>query len=110
VNLSEYLAQADNQHSQQGNPHVRCNALGKTTKSLNCRLTPIQAIEAARHLLQKAQLILDEGIEDAVVHVWNVGENSEVLHFGLYEARKGPRRKKGPRAGSAETARSDKQE
>ena len=99
MQLSEFLVQKDNLHAQQGNPSVRCNALGKTAKSFNCYLKPSQAIEFARHLLQKAQLILDSSTEDAVVHVWNVGEDNESVSFGLNTARKGHRQKKGRRAG-----------
>lgn len=93
MKLSEFLADADNPHSEQGNPSVKCNALYKKSKSFNCYLTATQAIQHAQHLLQKAQLILDHGLEDAVVQVWNSGVNSEILSCGLTERRKGPRRK-----------------
>ncbi len=91
--LDEYLASEHNLDAQQGNPSVRCNAIYKTSKSFNCNLTPTQAIEFARYLLQKAQLILDANIEDAVVQVWNAG-NSTTLSFGLTKAVKRHRRKK----------------
>jgi hypothetical protein len=107
MQLSEYLAKEENLHAQQGNPSVRCNALSKTGKSFNCYLKPAEAIEFARHLLQKAQLILDGHIDDAVVHVWNVGEDSESLSFGLNTARKGKRRKKSRQAGSRNAASPD---
>ena len=94
MQLSEFLSSDDNEHAQQGNPAVKCNALYKTKDNINCLLTASQAIEFARHLLQKAQLILDSEIEDAVVHLWNQGEHNEKLFFGLTKARKGPRRKK----------------
>ena len=94
VKLSEFLAQPDNPHSQEGNPRVQCNALYKTRKNFNCYLTASQAIRLARYLLEKAQLILDNGIEDAVVHAWNKDENNEKLYLGLNEARKGKRREK----------------
>jgi len=99
MRLDEYLDQEDNLHDRQGNPSVRCNSLGKTRNSFNCYLKPAQAIEFARHLLLKAQLILDEGIEDAVVHVWNVGADKETISFGLTHARKGRRRKRRNRVG-----------
>lgn len=102
MKLSDFLAQEGNLHAQQGNPSVKCNALGKTAKSFNCYLKPVQAIELARHLLLKAQLILDAGIEDGVVHVWNVGEQNESLSFGLNQARKRSRRKKAPHVGSGD--------
>jgi hypothetical protein len=73
---------------------VECNALYKTKENVNCYLTPSQAMEFARHLLEKAQLNLDYKISDAVVQVWNQGEDNEKLYFGLIEGRKGPRRKK----------------
>jgi hypothetical protein len=102
MHLSEYQAQKGNRYAQEGNPSVRCNALSKTRKSVNVYLKPVQAIEFARHLLQKAQLVLQENIEDAVVQVWNVGEDNESLSIGLTQARKGRRRKKGQGAGSAD--------
>lgn len=114
MKLSEYLAQVGNQHTQQGNPHIKCDALYKTAKSLNCHLTPTQAIEFARCLLQKAQLILENNIEDANVQVWTAGEHKKSLYFGLTVAskaqqhkkashrKKGPRRKKGSGAGSTD--------
>ncbi|HJT77458.1 MAG TPA: hypothetical protein VJ739_09680 [Gemmataceae bacterium] len=95
MQLSEYLAQPGNSHAEQGNPHVECNALYKRRENFNCYLTASQAIECARHLLEKAQLILDNGIDDAVVQVWNKGEHNEKLYFGLTEARKGRRRNTG---------------
>jgi len=94
MQLSDYLAREENEHSEQGNPSVVCNAFYKTKENVNCYLTPGQAIEFARHLLEKAQLMLDHNIEDAVVQVWNQGEHNEKLYFGLTKARKGARRKK----------------
>jgi hypothetical protein len=91
MKLSDYLIQ----NGKPPNPSLQSNALYKTRKSFNCNLTPAQAIEFARHLLGKAQLILDNYIEDAVVQVWNGGEDNESISFGLIEARKGKRRKKG---------------
>ena len=46
--LSDFLAQKDNAHSEQGNPVVACNALYKTEENFNCYLTPSQAIALAR--------------------------------------------------------------
>lgn len=91
--LAEFLSEESNPHSKHGNPHVNCNALYKTRTNINCYLTASQAIEHARHLLEKAQLLLDNDVEDGVVHVWNQGESSERLNVGLNQARKGPRRK-----------------
>lgn len=92
--LSEFLARQEEQGDKEGNPHIQCNAFYKTGKTINCYLTPSQAVEFARHLLSKAQLILDNNIEDSVVQIWNKGEANERLYFGLTKARKGPRRKK----------------
>jgi hypothetical protein len=94
MKLKDFLARAGNRHKEEGNPHVTCNALYKKANNFNCLLTPSQAIQHAQQLLQKAQLILDEGIEDAAVHVWCVGPTSERLNCGLNQARKGGRRKK----------------
>lgn len=94
MKLSDYNSQPENLHAKQGNPSVHCNALSKTGKSFNCYLKPGEAIEVARNLLLKAQLILDSHISDGVVHLWNVGKNNESLSFGLNTARKGPRRKR----------------
>jgi len=90
--IAEFLADKENSHKKQGNPVVRCNALWKKADNLNCLLTPPQAIALARNLLQKAQLILDENLEDAAVHVWNTGKDNEKLRCGLNKRRKGPRK------------------
>ena len=94
--LSDFCKQKDNLHSKQGNPVVACNALYKAEDNVNCYLTPAQAIALARNLLQKAQLILDEKIEDAAVHMWNKGKYNEKLYCGLNIARKGPRKTSKP--------------
>lgn len=92
--LSEFLADPENEHTMQGNPRVKCNALHKTGKSYNCYLTATEAIEHAQHLLLKAQLILERDIKDAIVHVWNTEAGGEKLFVGLNHARKGSRRKR----------------
>jgi hypothetical protein len=98
--LSDFLADKGNTHKEQGNPVVACNALYKAEENFNCYLTPAQAITLARNLLQKAQLILDKKLDDAVVHLWNKGEANEKLYCGLNQGRKGPRKGgKKPRAG-----------
>ena len=51
--------------------------------------------------LQKACLILDEGLDDAVVHVWNVGAANETLFCGLTKERRGGRRKRATAKGKA---------
>lgn len=94
MTLEDFLADESNKHSDGGNPHVACNALYKTRQNLNCYLTASQAIQLARHLLEKAQILIDEGIDDAVVQVWNQGETNERIYLGLTKARKGPRRQK----------------
>lgn len=94
MKLDDFFAQDTNEHSKARNPSVKCNAIYKTKHNLNCYLTASQAIEYARHLLEKAQVIMDHKLEDAVVQVWNQGENNEKLYFGLTKARKGSRRKK----------------
>lgn len=95
--LTLLKSDADSQ-TVKDNPSVKCNALSKTDKSLNIQLTPGQAIEFARHLLQKAQLLIDRDVEDGTVQVWCVGVDSEAVSFGLMPARKGPRRKKAAKA------------
>ena len=52
---------------------MACNALYKNANNFNCYLTPPQAIALAQHLVQKAQLILDENLADAAVQLWNKG-------------------------------------
>jgi hypothetical protein len=84
--LHEFKADKDNEHRQQGNPKVLCNAVYKTEDSFNCYLTPSQAITLARHLLMKAQLLLDREIEDGAVQVWNTGPGNRVIRCGLVEA------------------------
>lgn len=92
VQLSDFLAQADADHPARSNPVVACNALYKNATSFNCYLTPVEAITLAQHLTQKAQLILDEGLVDAAIQLWNKGAASERLYCGLIKARKGPRK------------------
>ncbi len=94
MKLSVYRANPDNRHKREGNPSVKCNAVYKKAGSLNCYLKTIQAIQLARNLLQKAQLILDEGLDDAVVQLWNAGPTSETLSCGIEKERKGGRRKR----------------
>lgn len=94
MHLDDYLAREGDADPARRNPGVTCNALSKTKTSFNCNLTPSQAITLARHLLHKAQVILDESLEDAVVQLWNVGPDSERLSCGLTRVRKGARRKK----------------
>lgn len=92
TSLTEFLSQPKNAHSEQGNPVVTCNALYKAVENFNCYLTVAQAITLARNLLQKAQLIVDEKLDDAVVHLWNKGKANEKLYCGLNQGRKGPRK------------------
>ncbi len=51
-------------------PGVKVNALYKSEKSINCYLTPTQAMELSEALLTKARLILEEGVDDAAVQLW----------------------------------------
>jgi hypothetical protein len=92
MHLAEFLSDPNNEHSVQGNPPLKCNALYKAEDNFNCYLTVSQAIAFARNLLLKAQLILDKNLDDAVVHVWNKGKSNEVLRCGLNKSRKGPRK------------------
>jgi len=94
MKLSDYRAMPNNADKKQGNPVVEVNALYKTADNFNCYLTVIQAMNLAENLLMKARQIQEEGIDDAVVHLWNQGQESERLYCGLTEGRKGPRRKK----------------
>ena len=91
MKLFDYKATPDNADKRQGNPTVKANALYKTENSFNCYLTVSQAMNLAENILMKARLILDEGISDAAVQLWNAG-NSEAISCGLIEARQGPRR------------------
>ncbi len=103
MQLSDFLDDSANSHREQGNPVVVCNALYKAAGSFNCYLTPAQAIALARNLLQKAQLILDEELDDAIVHLWNKDEANEKLYCGLNQGRKGPRKgTKKPAAGDGD--------
>ncbi len=100
MKLADFLAQAGNAESVQGNPGVTCNALNKTEKSFNCNLTVPQAVALARHLLGKVEIILDHGLDDAVVQLYNIGLDSERLSCGLTRGRIGPRHKKKKPAGT----------
>lgn len=93
MNLAVYLATPNNTHKQQGNPSVKANALYKTRDNFNCYLTATEAMHLAENLLMKARLILDEEIDDAVVHLWNQGQHRETLRCGLNKSRRGPRRR-----------------
>jgi hypothetical protein len=39
MKLSDFLANPNNAHKQQGNPSVKVNALYKTRENVNCYLT-----------------------------------------------------------------------
>jgi hypothetical protein len=100
MRLADFLDNTDDAEAVKRNPVVLTNALYKAKDSFNCYLTASQAISLARHLLEKAQLIVDAGLEDAAVQVWNQGEDSERLYCGLIQARKGPRKsRKRPETG-----------
>lgn len=90
MKIADFLVQGP----KRDNPAVTCNALYKTAQNVNCYLTPSQAIQLARHLLQEAQCLLENDVTDGAVQVWNQGEMNERLYCGLIAARKGPRRKK----------------
>ena len=92
MQLSEYLDELKTQNKRDDNPTVKCNRLYKTEKGINCYLTPSEAVQFARHLLAKAQIIMDHQIEGCAVQVWNAGVKNEKLSFGLDVARKGGRR------------------
>ena len=102
MQLIEFLANKSNKHTTDGNLGVACNALYKTKDNFNCYLTPSQAISLARNLLSKAQIILDNDLEQTAVQLWNQGENTESLYFGLVKARKGARRSKAKKATRAD--------
>ena len=67
MKLSDFLADPNSPHRDQGNPSVKCNVLSKTATALDCYLTPSQAMQLAQSLLRKVQLILDAKLEDAAV-------------------------------------------
>lgn len=94
MRLDDFRKRPGKPEKAQGDPEVICNALYKTADSFNCYLTPAQAIALSRNLLMKAQLILEEGIEDAAVQMWNPDKNNEKVRCGLVKARKGGRRTK----------------
>jgi len=94
MKLQQFLSNKSNKHYSEGNPSVLCNALYKKEGNLNCYLTAPQAVEFARHLLEKAQIIMENDITDGAVQVWNEGASNERIYFGLIKARIGPRRKK----------------
>jgi len=78
-------------------PHFATNSSSLIAGHLSLndgpRFNPQVAITAA-HLLEKARMIIDNDIEDAAVHIWNKGTNSEKLYVGLMTARNGSRRTK----------------
>jgi hypothetical protein len=87
------------------NPHVKCNALYKTTRNFNCYLTAAQAVEFAHHLLGKAQLLFADGQDGSAVQLWNEGPENEKIYFGIVKARKGSRRPKKATPGKANNRR-----
>lgn len=94
MKLSEFNAKQPIDANWRVNPAVKCNALYKSAKNLNCYLRASEAIQLARNLLEKAQLVLDENLDDAAVQLWSSGPDSERLLCGLTEARKGGRTKR----------------
>ncbi len=88
MQVSDFKEVPDNEHFMQGQPVVRCNALYKSVDSFNCYLTAPQAIELARNLLMKAQLIVENSLEVGAVHVWNKGKRNGELRCGLHKAPK----------------------
>jgi hypothetical protein len=88
--LNELLANRKRGDKEAGDETVPCIAIHKSETSFNCRLTIRQAKELASLLRKKAQLISDKDLEDAVVHLWNVGEGKgHRMLCGLKKARKG---------------------
>ena len=64
-------------HREEGNGKVKCDSLYKSKKSVNCHLKAEQAVQLARNLLEKAQLLIEEGCtNDFGVHVWSRGSSS----------------------------------
>ena len=107
MHLAEYLSEPTNAHSEQGNLVVTCTGLDRSEGGFNCYLTPLQAISLAQDLFRKAKLIIDEKIDDALVHVWNKGKANRKLCCGLDAAQKdvaGPAEK--PNAKNPRTTRS----
>ncbi|MEX0977269.1 MAG: hypothetical protein WDZ48_00360 [Pirellulales bacterium] len=78
-------------HKAEGNPKVKCNAQYTANDNWNCKLKANEAIQLARHLLKKAQLLVEEGLDDFSVHLWSTG--SDTLYCGIDKARIGPGRK-----------------
>jgi hypothetical protein len=71
VKHAEFNAKSPDDAEWRLNPKVKCNAVEMNSKYLSCHLYPSEAIELARNLLEKAKLIIDEGVEDAAVHLWS---------------------------------------
>lgn len=88
MKLADELAIRSNAYNQQSNPAVEVSALYKTRENFNCYLTVTQAMKLAQNLLMKTQLIQEEGIDDAIVRLWNVGPD---LYCGLHETRQAAR-------------------
>lgn len=91
MKLADYEALKTNRDKKEGDAKVTCNAVYKTSNNVNVKLTPPQAIELAKGLLMKAQTIIEDGIDDAAVHVWNQGKDVETLYIGIGKPRKGAR-------------------
>lgn len=76
-------------HREEGQAKVRCNAIYKNQKNLNVKLKATQALQLAKGLIQKAQILLEEedGLaDDWAVHLWSTGGNR--LYCGLSPATK----------------------
>ena len=77
------------------NPQVKCNAVEMRSKYLSCHLSPSEAIELARNLLDKAKVIIDKDLEDAAVELWSDAQTPNTLLCGIWPvARKGRRKKR----------------
>jgi hypothetical protein len=69
-------------HKAEGQVKVRCNAIYKTDKNINIKLTTAQALQLAKGLIQKSLLVMDEGADEEVaLHVWSTGGNR--LYCGM---------------------------
>ena len=93
MKLADWQKQVGKADPRRRNPVVACNALYKTSTSVNCYLTASQALELSRNLLLEAQIILDAGLEDAALQVWNSGRANMNLRCGLIPATRGRRKR-----------------
>ncbi len=85
--LEEFLADPENPHKVEGQLGTNANAvyLPKTKKIVNVYLSPEQALRVARNLVQKAEMLISNNVQDCGIQLWinQRKDKTGTLSFGL---------------------------